>query len=242
MKLLILSDIHANLSAFEAILKKEKSGVDLVICLGDLVGYGPEPNECITLARQSCDIILGGNHDLGAAGKTAIKEFSSRAGESLVWTMSALTSENKSFLAGLDSRKVWEGILLSHGGPGDSVWSYILSEGDAQTSFRSAEFAVSFFGHTHLPSVFLQYQESCTAAYGSPDLTIESDKDLRMLINPGSVGFPRDAMDSHSDASLKNAAARYAFYDTVTGIWQFKRLEYDLRGGAKKMKKLGLWK
>ncbi|MDR2746875.1 MAG: metallophosphatase family protein [Treponema sp.] len=248
MRILVVSDIHANLAAFQAVLKETRYEREGILCLGDVVGYGPNPNECVELAAELCTVILGGNHDLGAAGTVGIDDFSRHARRALEWTQSVLLPANKAYLAGLSPKVLWEGIVLSHGGPEDPVWSYILSEGDAEASFAASGFSACFFGHTHLPSVFLEYRKPdplsgspYSAAYGSPDLAVEVDRELRMLLNPGSVGFPRDAMDAHASDNLRRAAARYALYDTGTGIWQFKRIEYDMRDTAKRMRKLGLW-
>jgi predicted phosphodiesterase len=248
MRVLVISDIHANLAAFRAVLKETRHEREGILCLGDVVGYGPDPNECVELAAELCTVLLGGNHDLGAAGAVRIDDFSRHARRALEWTQSVLRPANKAYLAGLSPKAPWEGIVLSHGGPEDPIWSYILSEGDAEASFASTGFSACFFGHTHLPSVFLEYQKPdplsgspYSAAYGSPDLAVEVDPGLRILLNPGSAGFPRDAMDSHSSDNLRSAAARYALYDTATGIWQFKRTEYDMQNTAKRMQKLGLW-
>jgi predicted phosphodiesterase len=256
MRVLIVSDIHANLAAFEAVLRHTRDERDAIFCLGDLVGYGPDPNECIERAAELCTIILGGNHDLAAAGLLDPLLFAHHAQKALEWTGTELTAANRDYLARLPPKAFYEDLLLSHGGPEDPVWSYILSEPDAVLAFSGVEFSNCFFGHTHIPSVFLESsvpgpedpsgpgkrRVSYSVAYGSPGLAVETEKkDLRMLLNPGSVGFPRDAMDAHSSDNLRRAAARYALFNTVTGIWQFKRVEYDIRGTAKRMRRLGLW-
>ncbi|MDR2111015.1 MAG: metallophosphatase family protein [Spirochaetaceae bacterium] len=247
MRALIVSDIHANMTAFKAVLDHTRKDRDRVFCLGDLVGYGPDPNECTELAAEVCAVVLGGNHDLAAAGRLDLETFSRHARLAMEWTQTVLSPGCRAYLSGLTVKTEQEGFTLSHGGPEDPVWSYILSESDAETSFKTASFSSCFFGHTHLPSVFLEArnpggQRTYSAAYGSPDLVVETgQKRLRLLLNPGSVGFPRDAMDAHASDHLRRAAARYALFDTSTGLWQFKRLEYDMRNTAKRMLKLGLW-
>jgi predicted phosphodiesterase len=254
MRVLVISDIHANLAAFDAVLRHTRNERDGILCLGDLVGYGPDPNECIERAAELCTVILGGNHDLAAAGLLEPSLFSHHAQRALEWTRTELLSANRAYLSRLSPKAPYEGILLSHGGPEDPVWSYIFSESDAMLAFSGADFSNCFFGHTHIPSVFLEFnapeepsetgkpRDSYSVAYGSPDLAVETVKEnLRMLLNPGSVGFPRDAMDAHSSDNLRHAAARYALFNTATGIWQFKRVEYDIRDTAKRMRKLGLW-
>jgi predicted phosphodiesterase len=262
MRVLVVSDIHANLAAFEAVLRHTRDDRDCIFCLGDLVGYGPDPNECIERAAELCTVILGGNHDLAAAGLLELFLFSHHAQRALEWTRTELLAENRAYLSRLSPKALYEDLLLSHGGPEDPVWSYIFSESDAALAFSGADFSNCFFGHTHIPSVFLESgvpgpesspapetsfgtgkpRVSYSVAYGSPDLVVETvKKDLRMLLNPGSVGFPRDAMDAHSSDNPRHAAARYALFNTETGIWQFKRVEYDIRKTAKRMRKLGLW-
>jgi diadenosine tetraphosphatase ApaH/serine/threonine PP2A family protein phosphatase len=202
----------------------------------------------VELAAELCTVTVGGNHDLGAVEAVSIEDFSPHARKALEWTRSVLSPAGRIYLAGLSPKAEWQGLVLSHGGPEDPVWSYILSEPDAETAFARSHFSTCFFGHTHLPSIFLEYPgsggkagPSCAAAYGSPGLTVETgDGNLRILLNPGSVGFPRDAADAHAQDNLRRAAARYALYDTRTGLWQFKRLEYDMRDTAKRMRKLGL--
>jgi diadenosine tetraphosphatase ApaH/serine/threonine PP2A family protein phosphatase len=244
------------LAAFDAVLRCTRNERDRILCLGDLVGYGPDPNECIERAAELCTVVLGGNHDLAAAGLLEASLFSHHARKALEWTGAELLPANRTYLSRLPPKVLYEDILLSHGGPEDPVWSYIFSESDAALSFSASDFSNCFFGHTHIPSVFLEFRTpssgkrgragpervSYNVAYGSPELTVEIEKkDLRMLLNPGSVGFPRDAEDAHSSDNLRHAAARYALFNTATGIWQFKRTEYDMRKTAKRMQNLGLW-
>jgi predicted phosphodiesterase len=246
MRVLVVSDIHANAAAFDAVLRHTRNERDCILCLGDLVGYGPDPNECIERAAERCTVILGGNHDLAAAGRLDLSAFSHHARSAMEWTLAELSPANKRYLSRLPPKARYEDILLSHGGPEDPVWSYIFSESDAALSFSGAEFSNCFFGHTHIPSVFIEFRAPASSgepgeprysvAYGSPELAVETVKqDLRMLLNPGSVGFPRDAGDAHSSDNLRRAAARYALFNTATGIWQFKRVEYDMRNTAKRM-------
>jgi diadenosine tetraphosphatase ApaH/serine/threonine PP2A family protein phosphatase len=144
-------------------------------------------------------------------------------------------------------------MVFSHGGPEQPIWSYIFSEKDAEFSFKHEPFRVCVFGHTHIPSAFVtacsakgkkypSKHRGAQAVYGIPDLAIESgEKDLRTMVNPGSVGFPRDASDAHSQDQLGHAAARYALFNLKTGLWVFKRIEYDMRAAAGEMSREGLW-
>jgi predicted phosphodiesterase len=245
MRILVISDIHANLAAFRAVLEDSKNRRDGVICLGDLVGYGPDPNECVELAAKFCTVVLGGNHDLAAAGGADLSVFSSHARKAMEWTRSILSEPSRDYLAGLVPQTQWEGITLSHGGPEDPVWSYIFSEADALFSFARQDFSRCFFGHTHIPSAFILKPEArgrrrCEALYGRPNMAVKTEKPgIRLLLNPGSTGFPRDAADGSAD--LYRSAARYALFDTRGGSWLFKSVRYDMRDTAGRMMKAGLW-
>ncbi|MDR2069317.1 MAG: metallophosphatase family protein [Spirochaetaceae bacterium] len=257
MRILVISDVHANLAAFTAVLNRTREDRDLILCLGDLVGYGPDPNECVELAAEVSALILGGNHDLAAGKVINAKSFSFHAKKSLRWTLSVLTAANKAYLSRLQPRLEYRGVspgdrdtpeplLLSHGGPEDPVWSYILSEIDAEIAFRQAAFSRCFFGHTHLPSVFMQHtgeaKGPCTGRYGPPEAMVETDRrGTRFLLNPGSVGFPRNADEAPSWDRRFHAVARYALFDLKSGLWQFKGVEYDMGDTMERMVKFGLW-
>ncbi|MDR1429852.1 MAG: metallophosphatase family protein [Spirochaetaceae bacterium] len=251
MRVLVISDIHANLAAFRAVLKKARGDYDEIFCLGDLVGYGPRPNECVELAERRCSLVLAGNHDLAVGGVLDWGDFSSRAKNSVRWTSARISPENRAYLAALPPRKDRGDIIFSHGGPEKPAWSYVLSEDDAEYSFRNVPFRVCVFGHTHIPSVFVKTRkgggekdagETCQAVYGLPGLSVDTNETgLRIMLNPGSVGFPRDAEDGHTAARLDRAAARYALFNPETGFWVFKRVEYNMKAEAKEMTREGLW-
>ncbi|QQO09046.1 metallophosphoesterase family protein [Breznakiella homolactica] len=249
MRVLVVSDIHANIAAFEAVLKQEKNGYDAVLCLGDIVGYGPYPNECVELVSEVCTVTLAGNHDLAASGGMDISAFSARAKKAVKWTRSRLSGKNRLFLESLVPLGEYQGVLLSHGGPENPVWSYVISEMDAAVSFGMVNFNDCLFGHTHIPSAFIQPPEDGTdgtrrieVRSGVPDSPVEQGPPgTRRLLNPGSVGFPRDTADAHRDSNLDHAAARYGTFDTGTGLWIFRRTEYDMNETAMAMMKAGLW-
>jgi predicted phosphodiesterase len=249
MRVLVVSDIHANLAAFDAVLRETREDRDTVLCLGDLVGYGPDPRECIARAAEVCAVVLGGNHDLAAAGVTDLSSFADHARIALEWTGPQLSLEDTAYLAKLPLKAEYEGILLSHGSPENPVWGYVFSRIDAEIAFSQSDFTCCFFGHTHLPSFFIEAKGgvSYELGYGEPDAVIETSQEnkgrdgARFLLNPGSIGFPRDQADAHRILRYHRAAARYALFDTESGRWQFKRLEYDMRKTAKRMKQLGLW-
>ncbi|GHV78411.1 metallophosphoesterase [Spirochaetia bacterium] len=251
MRVLVVSDIHANLAAFDAVLRETQGDRNAVLCLGDLVGYGPDPRECIARAAEVCAVVLGGNHDLAAAGATDLSSFADHARIAMEWTRPQLTPTDIAYLATLPLNTEYEGILLSHGSPENPIWGYIFSQDDAEFAFSQNDFSRCFFGHTHFPSFFIETKRDGESfyqiGYGEPDAVIETGRDgkqrdlVRFLLNPGSIGFPRDQADAHRVLRYHRAAARYALFDTESGRWQFKRLEYDMRKTAKRMKQLGLW-
>jgi predicted phosphodiesterase len=246
MRALVVSDIHANYAAFEATLQKTRADRDAVVCLGDIVGYGPDPKECIALTAEHCAVVLGGNHDHAAAGLADLSDFADHALRPLEWTRSRLTPEETAYLAKLPLKTEFLDLLLCHGSPADPLWGYIFSEADAEIEFARSDFACCFFGHTHQSSFFIHTGDDRgkilrEAGYGRADQIIETKgRPGRFLLNPGSVGFPRDRADAHHNSNYRHAIARYALFDTDTGLWQFKRLNYDMRDTAKRMRQLGL--
>jgi predicted phosphodiesterase len=243
MRALVVSDIHANIEAFEAVLAASASDRDTVICLGDLVGYGPDPDDCVAAAAAVGDETLAGNHDLAACGRMDTSSFSAHARSAMDWTRTHISPKTVEFLSSLPASAERRGLALSHGSPADPIWGYILSAQDAAEAFASMSLPVCLFGHTHVPSAFVWIPGEpprIKIEYGAPGhrLSVEGRK---MLLNPGSVGFPRDAADAHSSASERKAAARYAIFDDVSETWEFKRAEYDFRGTAERMRKAGLW-
>jgi predicted phosphodiesterase len=246
MRVLVVSDIHANLAAFDAALQETQGNRDAIGCLGDLVGYGPYPRECIARAAEVCTVVLGGNHDLVAGGIMDLSNFAGHAQIALEWTRPQLSPEDVAYLAKLPLKTEYGDLLLSHGSPEDPIWGYIFSQGDAEAAFAQSCLPCCFFGHTHYPSFFIQTKEgggktSYEIGYGEGDQIIETNqKNKRFLLNPGSIGFPRDRKDAHSFAKYHRAITRYALFDTESGQWQFKRLEYDMRKTVKRMKQFGL--
>lgn len=246
MRVAIFSDVHANLAGFRAVISAGLKEAEELWCLGDLVGYGPDPEACINLARKTCRVILAGNHDLAACGKLDVSDFSYHARKAMEWTWNQISVPNKAFLAKLPTSRNYQGILLSHGSPRNPVWEYIMSKEDALEVFRDVTFTHCFFGHSHLPSAFILQQFAgryqLKVIYGEANTQIDTASARnRYLLNPGSVGFPRDAQDAHASDSLETAVARYALFDTDTKGWTFRRILYDLRETAERMFAQGLW-
>jgi diadenosine tetraphosphatase ApaH/serine/threonine PP2A family protein phosphatase len=161
MRYAIFTDIHANLEALEAVLKKideisKTDTIDQIWFLGDLVGYGPNPNECIAKLRERTDVIIAGNHDWAAVGKIDLEDFSEAARLSAEWTAARLTDENKQFLANLPERLHINDCTLVHGSPYGPLWEYLTTEVLAERSFQQFTTRYCFVGHTHVPVIFQQ--------------------------------------------------------------------------------------
>jgi predicted phosphodiesterase len=232
MRFAVLSDIHSNLPALEAVLKHASDiGFDEVICLGDMVGYGPNPNECIEKVTSYPNTSIAGNHDWGATGKADLVIFNRDARVALNWTRSELSPENFDLLTSLPvSKPLPDGILLSHGSPRKPVWEYLVDTSAAADNFNAFEFNLALVGHTHLPLVF-ELNSSERVKHAIP--RIEESIDVsgkRLILNPGSVGQPRDM----------NPDASYAILDTETHQFTYYRVAYPISETQKRMHELNL--
>ena len=209
MKIAVISDIHSNLAALESVMESiGQKDKDSVICLGDIVGYGANPNECIDLIRDCCTSAVMGNHDEAALGRGDIKCLNSNARKVIRWTFGQLKSQSRSFLAGLKMTLRRYDLLFVHASPDSSQsWNYIFTSDDANLAFNNFQESVCFVGHTHYPRVFTE---------------IKGD---RRVINVGSVGQPRD----------HNPLACWGCYDTVTGEYWLNRIEYDVELSVKRI-------
>lgn len=218
MLVAVLSDIHANRQAFEAVLADARaSGVDEIWCLGDVVGYGGDPEACVELAVEHCDLLLGGNHDLAAVGRLSIDDFSPRARESAQWTATALSDAANAALTPLDSLAEREGVGLYHGSPRHPVWEYVITAALADLCLDSADQRVCLVGHSHVAGAFGRRDgQPATARRLTADpLAIDGGE---WLLNPGSVGQPRDG------------DPRAAWLTIDTSAWQavWRRTAYDI--------------
>lgn len=226
MKILIVSDIHANLIALEAVLSAAGE-FDELWNLGDTVGYGPRPAESLRrVIALGAEPMLAGNHDLASTGKLDDRDFNTIARAAARWTSSQLSPGEKLFLNELPSIVEHEGITLAHGSPRDPIWEYLTSIGAASDVFRSIETKVCFVGHSHIACWF-QLNEG----EAMPDMDLWQDEqaiDLsrgRFIINPGSVGQPRD----------RDPRASFGVLDTERGIFTGHRVEYDVRRTQEQM-------
>ncbi len=164
MRYVIFSDVHANLEALQAVLAKideiaEDRPIDACWFLGDLVGYGPDPNECMKIVRERADVIIAGNHDWAAVGKLDLEDFSDAARISAEWTAKQLSDEERTFLEELPERVELDGCTLVHGSPYGPLWEYITTEVFAERSFQYFDTLFCFVGHTHIPAIFQQPDE-----------------------------------------------------------------------------------
>jgi diadenosine tetraphosphatase ApaH/serine/threonine PP2A family protein phosphatase len=230
MRVLVVSDIHANLTALEAVLL-DAGTFDCVWCLGDLVGYGPDPNEVIERIRTLPGLLcLIGNHDQAALGIIPLSRFNSDAGMAAAWTMEHLLPENTAYLRSLPSRISFEDFTLAHGSPRQPVWEYILDAKAADGNFDAFSTNYCLVGHSHLPLIFHRPRGDSQAAFVAVSLDRPLELDPRMILNPGSVGQPRD-MDPR---------AAYSVLDINASTWHAHRVAYDTGAVRDRMLAAGL--
>ena len=236
MRYLVLSDIHSNLEALYTCLELAAGKYDRAVCLGDLVGYGPNPNEVIEKIRNLCKVVIRGNHDKACCGIDDAKEFNPYARMATEWTLQALTPKHLEYLRALpEGPVVIDGITFVHGSPMDED-EYILGPAQALPLLRKPDAQLVCFGHTHLQGGFMllpsgRFQSIHIPA--TPDgltLTVSLEDSARYLINPGSVGQPRD----------RDWRAGFAVLDVKRKLVEFYRTPYDVARTQVKMEKAGL--
>ncbi|MGB9797785.1 MAG: metallophosphoesterase family protein [bacterium] len=228
----IISDIHSNLPALEVVITYLKNEVDAFLCLGDIVGYGAQPNECCDIIRELRPICVAGNHDWGAVEKISLHHFNPYAEEALIWTRENLKGENRDFLASLPKIEENSLFTLVHGSLRDPIEEYLLSTPQARDSFSLLTNRILFFGHTHIPTLFLQKegQISVSVRVLSGGERIKIKEGFRYLINPGSVGQPRDNIP----------LASFAIYDSERSEVEIRRLEYKIEEAQRRIISAGL--
>lgn len=230
MRVLLITDIHANRVALEAVVQ-DAGAVDAVWCLGDVVGYGPRPNECCVWVEAHAAITVVGNHDWAALGKLDLDDFNEGARQSTLWTVEQLTPYAYQWLDALPNRYIEGETTLVHGSPRHPVWEYLLRPAQAAANFEYFDTSVCFVGHTHAPAIFQEAlarrgEPSYVPPYGEPIALTNG----RYLVNPGSVGQPRDG----------DPRAAYAIYDPDTCVIEFRRLAYDVELTQRQMREAGL--
>jgi predicted phosphodiesterase len=219
MRVLLISDIHSNLIALETVLAHAPA-FDAVWCLGDIVGYGPAPNECVERIRGLNALVLTGNHDEAAVGRVALEEFSEDARRALAWTRKISRPENIEWLASHSPRHVPRefDLTLVHASPRDPIWEYIDNTQLALENFAFFETSVCLFGHTHRPIAYeLRERDRVITPRFLPD-NRPYPVQRKLLLNPGSVGQPRDG----------DPRAAYAIFDTDGQLLIHYRVEYDV--------------
>jgi diadenosine tetraphosphatase ApaH/serine/threonine PP2A family protein phosphatase len=230
MRVLVVSDIHANLTALEAVLDAARP-FQALWCLGDTVGYGPDPNECVELVRSFSNLTcLIGNHDQAALGVIPLARFNSDAQHSAVWTRKNLNSENVAYLESLPSRLVMDPFTLAHGSPRQPIWEYILDHESAARNLDDLRTEYCLVGHSHLPLIF--HRDSNDGPVTPTIVKWGQAMQLvpQMILNPGSVGQPRDL----------DPRAAYAILDTDELTWEARRVEYDIAQVQERIMKAGL--
>jgi diadenosine tetraphosphatase ApaH/serine/threonine PP2A family protein phosphatase len=218
MRVAIISDIHSNLEALQKALEIiDEKKVEEIVCLGDLVGYGANPNECVELTRKRASRILLGNHDQAAFDLSQTEHFNRHARTAAYWTNQTLTQENLEFLKSLPFQHVIDDLTFVHASPRDpEQWEYVFSAHEAKTNFESFQTRICFVGHTHIPGVFPE------------DLKMQKSKvtrENRYIINVGSIGQPRDG----------NWKLSFGVFDTSAWTYDLIRSEYDVQAASEKI-------
>jgi predicted phosphodiesterase len=231
VRIALFSDVHGNLPAFEAVLADiAKEGVDARWCLGDLVGYGAQPDECVALAKDAADLCLIGNHDLVVTGKLDIEEFSMNAAIAATWTKENIGQEALEFLSALEPVDETHPIGLYHASPRDPVWEYVLSTMLADACMDAMSGRVGAVGHSHVALWFWRNDGGrTTGEQAGHGLEVDVSKG-EWLINPGGVGQPRDGDP--------RAAWLLLDLERSTALWQ--RVEYPIDVAAKAIEDAGL--
>ncbi len=221
MRVAIASDIHGNRHAFEAVIAAaEGDGVDELWCLGDLVGYGGDPDASVALARRHCTICLAGNHDLAVVEVLSLEDFSRGAALAAQWTQDVILPETRELLLSLEPSGSAAGVGLFHASPRDPVWEYVLSGLTAELCFDVTDFRVSLIGHSHVALSFDRQEGTAATGTTRKEGTELDVGEGRWLINPGSTGQPRDG----------DPRAAWLLLDTERWMATYRRAEYDIAG------------
>ena len=227
MRILVISDIHANYTALEAVLN-DAGTVDETWCLGDMVGYGPDPNAVVEQVRELAHLTcILGNHDVAVIGKMPFEAFNGDARRSLIWTEKVMNADNISFMRTLpQSAKVRGDVTMAHGSPRDPVWEYVLNTLSARLNFDHFDTPYCFVGHSHAQAMFQLNEQNDRVT-----LEVTAPGDImpltpRCILNPGSVGQPRD----------RDSRAAYAIYDSKARTWEARRTEYNIAEVQKRIR------
>jgi predicted phosphodiesterase len=230
-KVLVISDVHANITALEAVLA-DAGKVDEVWCLGDIAGYGPDPNECIDRIRALPNLTcMMGNHDYAAIGNMPLEVFNIDAKKALLWQRDRLTNTSREFLRTLLQKpKVCGDVTLVHGSPRDPIWEYIMNTLVARINLDFFETSWCLVGHSHFQVVFQYHSEKDEMSIQVPGSGEKYALEGRGILNPGSVGQPRD----------RDPRAAYAFFHPEIKLWEPRRVKYDIPSVQKRILDAGL--
>jgi len=219
VKYAIISDIHGNLAALQQTLNRiDELNCERIICLGDIVGYGPFPNECCEVIQDRAHVCIAGNHDHAAIGLVSTEYFNKYAKAAMEWTIHELDDKNKEFLQSLPLHAQEEDLLFVHGSPSDpAAWDYVMSLYDAEIAFLAFQQRVCFIGHSHLPEAFAYEDGEFPTLERLP--TVHLISGFRYIFNAGSVGQPRD----------KNSDASFGVYDSEVYKFELQRAPYNIQ-------------
>ena len=231
MRVLVISDIHANLAALEAVLA-DAGPYDAAWCLGDVVGYGPNPNECVARVRALPGLIcLLGNHDQAVRGEVDLRVFNGDARAAIAWTQRTVSPSTLSFLRSLSPECVYKDFTMVHASPRQPIWEYILDRETAYVNFPYISTPYCLVGHTHQPVIYQQVAEGGEVLEEAPNYAAARPLARQsLIINPGSVGQPRD----------NNPDAAYAMLDLDHETWEYRRTPYDVAATQSRLKAAGL--
>ncbi|RKY99056.1 MAG: metallophosphoesterase [Candidatus Hydrothermota bacterium] len=229
MRLAVISDIHGNLEAFKAVISRlKRERYDKIVFLGDVVGYGADPNECCKLLRKLTNIVVLGNHDAAVLNPELDQYFNMYARSAIEWTRRHLSRENREWLSEFPIKVKMDDLLIVHAAPyKPEEWEYVISTYDAMFQFKHFGDKFCLFGHSHVPGAFELRDDRVEFIYKD---VIELRKDARYMLNPGSIGQPRD----------HDPRASFAILDTDEMIFKIIRVEYDVEKASKKIINAGL--
>ncbi|MBI2872780.1 MAG: metallophosphoesterase family protein [Chloroflexi bacterium] len=229
MRVLVMADIHGNLEALRAVLDhaRQMGGFGRVWCMGDVVGYGPDPGPCVDMVEELSSTCVAGNHDWAAVGKVDTRDFNPHAAAAIAWTDAQLTPGQREYLSSLPLTLQEEGATLVHGSLRDPIWEYLVDTGAARATFDLCQTPLCLVGHSHMPFV-------CTQGEGFRRVRGEGDGvalgPARLILNPGSVGQPRDG----------DPRASYMLLDIVAQAAYHYRVAYAIGETQGKMERAGL--
>lgn len=233
MRLAVVSDIHSNLAALREVLSDiEGQSIDKIWCLGDLVGYGPKPNSCVQLIQEHADLCIGGNHDLAVLGLMDLEHFNPDAAAAAIWTSEVLTDESREYLAPLVPFQIHGDFTLAHGSPRHPIWEYMFEPEVVHANLALMQTRLCLVGHTHWPTVWQDLGED---ELPEEPIKLEPDEPFaldgrRLVLNPGSVGQPRD----------NDPRASYLIIDLNDCVAICRRIVYDVEETQRQMQRAGL--